>query len=89
MKKIPRTNGDVRTLGAFAADAAIKAGGPDPFDADGDCLLPVEPMDVDWDFLDEQLGHKADRWEQRDFADSYSRLMSAAIDVARGDRVSE
>jgi len=70
------------TFATFAAKEAIKAGGPDPFDSDGNCLLPEEPMDADWDALEDELMRKPTEEERRDFVATYCRWMRAAIEDA-------
>jgi hypothetical protein len=75
-----KTTPTAESLATLAAKEAIKAAGLRPFDADGTCLLPTEPMAADWDWLTEELGHEPDADEQRDFRVTYSRWMRDAID---------
>ena len=57
----------------------IDAAGPDPFDHDGDCLLPVEPLEGDWQVFEELTGGcNPDDDEGRVFRDEYSRIMYGA-----------
>jgi len=67
------------SLGTFAANEAVKAGGDSPFDENGDCLLPVAPQEGDWDFLADQLQRAPSLEETGDFAQSYRLRMLAEI----------
>ncbi len=69
----------IRGLGAECAGAAIDAGGGDPFDADGGCLLSDSPQDRDWEWLRDQLGHRATEDEERAFRGGYRERMKPYI----------
>lgn len=66
-----------RGLARDCAQEAIEAGGGDPTDCDGNCLLPTEPLAGDWDALTKLLGHWPTDDECNDFAGDYMTVMAA------------
>ena len=42
----------IEKAGRRCAAEAFAAGGPDPTDCDGNCLLPMRPQGGDWDELE-------------------------------------
>lgn len=73
------TTPTAETLATAAAHAAIEQGGSDPFDSDGNCLLPAEASDADYEWLTVELQHEPSDEEWSDFCATYARWMRSAI----------
>jgi hypothetical protein len=79
---------DVLVLAEKMAAAAVREGGKNPFDADGKCLLPTEPLDADMQRFDECVaaipGLCADDIAtlRREFCNAYAEDMALAIEDA-------
>jgi len=67
-------------LGAYAGEMAIGAAGSDPFDADGECVIPTEPAPADIESLSETLGHEATENELREFEQGFEYIVLMHID---------
>ena len=80
--KNTETKYTVQDWATYCAKEAIKAGGSDPFDSDGNCLLSEDPMRGDWESLEEMMGRKPTAEEEREFARVYSHFMRDAIEEA-------
>lgn len=73
--------------GQICASEAIGAGGPDPFDHNGECLLPMEPLIEDWRWFENTiLGRKPNADEIRDFERSFAAAMRDWIERATIER---
>ena len=73
----------VEALGRECAEEAIKAGGDDPTDCEGESLLPPDPIGGDWDALDELLADwckdQRQQWMDAAFTDAYRERMREEV----------
>jgi len=77
----PTVDVDVPALGRDCAIEAIEAGGTNPVNADGECILPYEPQPGDWEELEDQIrrcrGRAPTDHERLRFSRSYFAAMEA------------
>jgi len=71
-------------VGRECAYEAIEAGGPDPTDCEGGCLLPSLPVGGDWEKLDLLLEDNSD--DVQVFSEAYEDVMGPAIERVKAGR---
>lgn len=79
----------MRRRGMLAAAATISAAGPNPFDLDGELLVPEEPTPQDWQGELDNLGREEfDEFEREAYLDGWQAVMNpwrALIDDGEND----
>lgn len=72
------------SLAITASLDAIEAGGDDPFDIDGECMLPRGPQERDWEWFESEfkrtVNREASEEEKEQFYSIFSQEMEYAID---------
>ena len=71
------------SLAMTASLDAIEAGGDDPFDIDGECMLPRGPQERDWEWFESEfkriVNREASEEEKDQFYSIFSQEMEDAI----------
>lgn len=72
------------SLAITASLDAVDAGGEDPFNVDGECMLPRGPMEGDWEWFESyfksNFKREANEQEKGIFYNRYCEEMEYAID---------
>ncbi len=83
----PEGSIECEKLGQKCALEAIEAAGADPTDADGESLLPTEPMEGDWDYLADNIQSREPTDEERvRFSRAFRKAMAnhATVTISSG-----